>query len=98
MLVMLAYDLPSQKLQNFMRKEFEKLGGSRVQYSIYLFRGETHECERVIRHLRNIAKNMPGDIRIFPMEESVWEGQIILNQPERTAASLARLFELVEIW
>jgi len=98
MLVMLAYDLPTQKLQNFMRKEFEKLGGSRVQFSIYLFRGEPHECERVIRHLRNIAKNLPGDIRIFPMEESVWNGHIILNQSEKTAASLVRLFELVEVW
>lgn len=98
MLVMLAYDLPTQKLQNLMRKEFQRLGGTRVQYSIYLFRGEPHECERVIRHLRRIAMNLPGDIRIFPMEESVWNGQIVLTSPESKTQALALLFELVEIW
>ena len=40
MLVMLAYDTPEQKNQNFLRKEFERMGGVRVQYSIYLYSGE----------------------------------------------------------
>ena len=31
MLVMLAYDLPETKDQTFVRKEFEKSGGTRVQ-------------------------------------------------------------------
>ena len=34
MLVMLAYDVPETKHQNLLRKEFEALGGTRVQYSL----------------------------------------------------------------
>ena len=98
MLVMLAYDLPSQRLQNRMRKEFERLGGYRVQYSIYLFRGEPHEAERVIRHMRKFAYGLPGDIRMLPMEESVWEGHIVANSSERNKESLKKLWELVELW
>lgn len=95
---MLAYDLPSQRLQNRMRKEFERLGGYRVQYSIYLFRGEPHEVERVIRHMRKFSENLPGDIRMLPMEESVWEGHIVASSTERNQESLRRLWQLVEIW
>ena len=58
MLVMLAYDLPTQKLQNLIRKEFERLGGYRVQYSLYLFKGEPHEVDRVIRHMRRVAQGL----------------------------------------
>jgi CRISPR/Cas system-associated endoribonuclease Cas2 len=65
MLVMLAYDTPEQRHQNFLRKEFERMGGTRVQYSIYLFNGEPHECERVIRYMQRVAKGIPGDIRLF---------------------------------
>jgi CRISPR-associated endonuclease Cas2 len=98
MLVMLAYDLPSQRLQNLMRKEFERLGGYRVQYSIYMFKGEPHEVERVIRHMRRLATGLPGDVRMLPMEESVWEGHIVASASEKAAQSLKRLWELVEIW
>lgn len=98
MLVMLAYDLPSQRLQNLMRKEFERLGGYRVQYSIYLFKGEPHEVERVIRHMRRVAGDLPGDVRLLPMEEAVWEGHIVASARETTQESLRRLWELVEVW
>lgn len=98
MLVMLAYDLPTQRLQSRMRKEFERLGGYRVQYSIYLFKGEPHEVERVIRHMRRYASNLPGDVRMLPMEESVWEGHIVASSSEVVERSLQRLWELVEIW
>lgn len=98
MLVMLAYDLPSQKLQNLIRKEFERLGGYRVQYSLYLFRGEPHEIERVIRHMRRIAQGLPGDIRLLPMEESTWEGHIVASSTEAAQESLRRLWELIEVW
>ena len=50
MLVMLAYDVPETKHQTLLRKEFEALGGMRVQYSLYLFEGEDHEIDRVIRY------------------------------------------------
>lgn len=98
MLVMLAYDLPTQRLQNRMRKEFERLGGFRVQYSIYLFKGEPHEVERVIRHMRRFASNLPGDVRMLPMDEAVWEGHIVASSAETAERSLRRLWELVEIW
>lgn len=98
MLVMLAYDLPTQRLQNRMRKEFARLGGFRVQYSIYLFRGEPHEVERVIRHMRRFASNLPGDVRMLPMDEAVWDGHIVASSAETTENSLRRLGELVEIW
>lgn len=79
MLVMLAYDVPETKHQTFLRKEFEALGGQRVQYSLYLFEGEDHEIDRVIRYMRRVAAQVPqGDIRLIPMERSVWEQQVVL--------------------
>ena len=79
MLVMLAYDVPETKHQTLLRKEFEALGGMRVQYSLYLFEGEDHEIDRVIRYMRRVAAQVPqGDIRLIPMERSVWEQQLIL--------------------
>ena len=79
MLVMLAYDVPETKHQTLLRKEFEALGGKRVQYSLYLFEGEDHEIDRVIRYMRRVAAQVPqGDIRLIPMERSVWEQQVIL--------------------
>lgn len=79
MLVMLAYDVPETKHQTLLRKEFEALGGKRVQYSLYLFEGEDHEIDRVIRYMRRVATQVPqGDIRLIPMERSVWEQQVVL--------------------
>ena len=79
MLVMLAYDVPETKHQTLLRKEFEALGGKRVQYSLYLFEGEDHEIDRVIRYMRRVALQVPvGDIRLLPMEKSVWEQQVVL--------------------
>ncbi|MBR1982521.1 MAG: CRISPR-associated endonuclease Cas2 [Akkermansia sp.] len=77
--MMLAYDVPETKHQTLLRKEFEALGGMRVQYSLYLFEGEDHEIDRVIRYMRRVATQVPqGDIRLIPMERSVWEQQVIL--------------------
>ena len=79
MLVMLAYDVPETKHQTLLRKEFEALGGKRVQYSLYLFEGEDHEIDRVIRYMRRVALQVPeGDIRLIPMERAVWEQQVVL--------------------
>ena len=63
-----------------LRKEFERVGGTRVQYSLYLFNGEPHECERVIRYMQRVAKGIPGDIRLFPMEESTWDAQVVITE------------------
>ena len=83
MLVMLAYDVPETKHQTLLRKEFEAIGGTRVQYSLYLFEGEDHEIDRVIRYMRRVAAQVPvGDIRLIPMERSVWEQQTVLLGPE----------------
>ena len=79
MLVMLAYDVPETKHQALLRKEFEALGGKRVQFSLYMFEGEDHEIDRVIRYMRRVAQQVrDGDIRLFPMENAVWDQQIIL--------------------
>lgn len=79
MLVMLAYDVPETKHQTLLRKEFEALGGIRVQYSMYIFEGEDHEIDRVVRYMRRVAQQVPqGDIRLLPMERSVWEQQVVL--------------------
>lgn len=79
MLVMLAYDVPETKHQTLLRKEFEALGGTRVQYSIYIFEGEDHEIDRVIRYMRRVSQQVPeGDIRLIPMDRSVWEQQVVL--------------------
>jgi len=79
MLVLLAYDTPEQRDQSFLRQEFQRVGGHRVQYSIYLFEGEPHECERVVRYMQRVARGIPGDIRLLSMERSVWDAQIILS-------------------
>ena len=79
MLVMLAYDTPEGKHQTLLRTEFERLGGKRVQYSIYLFEGEPHECERVIRFMKRVAADLKGDIRLFPMERTTWDAQILIS-------------------
>lgn len=98
MLVMLAYDAPEQRDQNFLRKEFEKLGGTRVQYSIYVFKGEPHECERVIRYMRRVAKDIVGDVRLFPLEESTWDAQIVISEIMETSQRIAALAEFVVVW
>ena len=98
MLVMLAYDCPESKDQTFIRKEFERIGGLRVQYSIYVFKGEPHECDRVIRHMKRLVSSIEGDIRLFPMEERVWEAQIIMSEYLETAGRLGKLKEFVITW
>lgn len=99
MLVMLAYDTPEAKHQTLLRTEFERVGGNRVQYSIYLFEGEPHECDRVIRFMRRVATGIPGDIRLLPMEKSTWAAQIVLSsllQP--TPEPDRNIPEFVKIW
>jgi len=98
MLVMLAYDTPEQRHQTFLRKEFERIGGTRVQYSMYLFNGEPHECERVIRYMQRVAKGIPGDIRLFPMEESTWDAQVVITECLETTRRVAELKEFVKVW
>jgi CRISPR-associated endonuclease Cas2 len=98
MLVMLAYDVPEQRHQTFLREHFERVGGERVQYSIYLFQGEDHECERVIRYMRRMASGIPGDIRLFPLEESVWEAQIVVASRGPDSPKTESLPQFVEIW
>lgn len=98
MLVMLAYDTPEQKHQNFLRKEFERMGGVRVQYSIYLYSGEPHECDRVIRYMQRVAKGIPGDVRLLPMEESTWAAQIIITEVAENTRRVAELQEFVKVW
>ena len=98
MLVMLAYDTPEQKDQTFLRKEFERVGGHRVQYSIYLFEGEPHECDRVIRYMRRVAAQVPGDIRLLPMEKSVWDAQIVISGMLVTQPEKPPFKEFVEFW
>lgn len=99
MLVMLAYDTPESKHQTFLRTEFERLGGNRVQYSIYLFDGEPHECERVIRYMRRVADGIPGDIRLIPMEKSTWDAQIIISALlSGTPNTTSSLPEFIKIW
>lgn len=98
MLVMLAYDTPEQRDQTFLRREFERLGGFRVQYSIYLFEGEPHECDRVIRYMRRAAAHIPGDIRLLPMEKSVWEAQIIIAGTLLSNSEASPFQEFVKFW
>ena len=98
MLVMLAYDTPEQRHQAFLRKEFERVGGTRVQYSIYLFNGEPHECERVIRYMQCVAEGIPGDIRLFPMEQSTWNAQVVITECMESTRRVAELMEFVKVW
>lgn len=98
MMVLLAYDTPEQKDQTYLRKEFERLGGVRVQYSIYIFTGEPHECERIIRQMKRAAHGIPGDIRLLPMEEAVWDAQIILTEMAATLQRNRELREFVKVW
>ena len=74
------------------------MGAQRVQFSLYLFSGEPHECERVIRYMQRVAKGIPGDIRLLPMEETTWAAQIIISEATETERRLAELREFVKIW
>ena len=98
MLVLLSYDTSETKHQNLLRKEFLKLGGERVQFSLYLFKGEPHECDRVIRFMKRVASGIPGDIRLFPMDEGVWERQIIISEIEETTRRIREIERCVLIW
>lgn len=98
MLVMLAYDCPEARDQTFLRKEFEKLGAQRVQYSIYFVKGDPHECERIIRHMRRVAILVEGDIRLFPMDETVWDAQIVLSESPQAEQNIHALHESIKIW
>lgn len=98
MLVLLSYDCPIVRHQTFLRTEFTKLGGERVQFSLYLYRGEPHECDRVIRYMKRVAFNITGDIRLLPMEEGVWERQIVISEVEETRRRLAEIDRCVLFW
>ena len=98
MLVLLTYDTPEQRHQNFLRTEFTKLGGERVQFSLYLYQGEPHECDRVIRYMKRVAVHIPGDIRLLPMEEGVWARQIVISEVEETERRLAEIQRCVIFW
>lgn len=74
------------------------MGGERVQYSIYIFEGEDHECQRVIRYMRRVSQGIEGDIRIFPMERSAWEAQILLSGLDNSLAETPRFPRFVEFW
>lgn len=98
MLVMLAYDVPETKHQTLLRTEYERLGGFRVQYSIYLFEGEPHECERIIRFMKRVAAGIKGDIRLFPMERSTWDAQILISNTPPTPLE-GRIYKpFIEVW
>jgi CRISPR-associated endonuclease Cas2 len=98
MLVMLAYDTPEGKDQTFLRTEFERMGGRRVQYSLYLFEGEDHECERVIRFMKRVAAGIPGDIRLIPLDRAAWEAQIVISGEEPAPAKRRPFGEFVTFW
>lgn len=98
MLVMLAYDTSEQRHQKILCKEFERIGGTSIHYSIYLFSGEPHEYERVIRYMQRVAKGIPGNIRLFPMEDSTWAAQVIITACAETARRVADLEEFVKVW
>lgn len=98
MLVMLAYDLSETKHQTLMRVEFERLGGVRVQYSIYVFEGEPHECDRVIRYMRRVALQVDGDVRLFPMERTVWDAQLLLCAQDETEKKPPPFKPFVVFW
>ena len=98
MLVMLAYDVPETKHQTFLRTEFGRLGGVRVQYSLYLFEGEPHECDRIIRYMQRVADGIVGDIRLLPMEKSTWDAQIIIAGVGLGAQEPSPFPKCIEIW
>lgn len=98
MLVMLAYDTPEARNQTLLRTEFERLGGTRVQYSIYLFEGEPHECARIIRYMRRVAEGIKGDIRLFPMERSTWDAQILISETSATIPEPSHFQRFICIW
>jgi CRISPR-associated endonuclease Cas2 len=98
MLVMLAYDVPDTKHQNLLRTEFGRLGGTRVQYSLYVFEGEPHECDRIVRFMQRVAAGIPGDIRLLPMERSTWDAQIVLASLLASAANPSPFPDFIEIW
>ena len=98
MLVMLAYDTPETKNQTLLRTEFERLGGYRVQYSIYLFEGESHECDRIIRFMKRVAAEMKGDIRLFPMERSTWDAQILISNTPLPPSEQNPYKPFIQIW
>ena len=98
MLVMLAYDLSETKHQTLMRVEFERLGGVRVQYSIYVFEGEPHECDRVIRYMRRVALQVDGDVRLFPMERTVWDAQLLLCAKDEIQSKPPPFKSFVVFW
>ena len=98
MLVMLAYDTPETRNQTLLRTEFERLGGTRVQYSIYLFEGEPHECDRIIRYMRRVADGIKGDIRLFPMERSTWDAQILISEACVAPVETLPFKKFIRIW
>lgn len=98
MLVMLAYDVPETHHQTLLRTEFERMGGLRVQYSLYLFEGEAHECDRLIRYMQRVAAGVEGDIRLIPMERRTWDAQIILAGVLPGSRKTAGFPEYVQVW
>lgn len=64
-------DVSEPRFRNLLRKEFEALGGVRIQFSLHVFEGEDHEADRR-------TGSVEGDIRLIPMDFSVWKQQIVL--------------------
>ena len=48
--------------------------------------------------MQRVAKGIPGDIRLFPMEESTWDAQVIITECLETTRRVAELKEFVKVW
>jgi hypothetical protein len=48
--------------------------------------------------MRRVVQGIPGDIRLLPMEESVWAAQIVLSEVEVIAHRNRELREFVKVW
>ena len=48
--------------------------------------------------MQRVAKGIPGDVRLLPMEDSTWAAQIIITECAEITRRVAELKEFVKVW
>jgi hypothetical protein len=48
--------------------------------------------------MQRVAEGIPGDIRLFPMEQSTWNAQVVITACVESTRRVADLMEFVKVW
>lgn len=80
MRLLIIYDIPSDRIRSHVADACLDYGLERIQYSAFVgVLGRAHARELELR-IRRLIGRAPALVRFFPLDERVWERQVILER------------------